>query len=167
MVGESARHHLVEEVAALYEWIDAQLRRHSDRAARCNACGACCDFAAYDHRLFVTPPELLYLASRLNTKTLKSNQGTRCPYQEDDRCTIHAHRFAGCRIFCCNGDPAFQSELSEVTLKKLKATCERFGLPYHYRELHEALRRFSTDTCRSAEAPCPADREDLCTSRPR
>jgi hypothetical protein len=160
VVGESAKQRLLEEIAALYEWIDARLRQHGQQAGRCHACGACCDFATYDHRLFVTPPELLYLASRLNTKTLKSSDGTRCPYREDGRCTIHAYRFAGCRIFCCNGDPTFQSELSEATLKKLKATCERFGLPYHYRELGEALRRFSTDTCLSAEAPYPADRED-------
>jgi len=160
MVGEPARHDLVEEVAALYEWIDDQLRRHSGRAGRCDACGACCDFAAYDHRLFVTPPELLYLTTRLNTETLKSSDANRCPYQQGGRCTVHKHRFAGCRIFCCKGDPTFQSELSEAALRKIKRICERHAVPYHYRELGEALRRFSSDTCLSAEAPCPADRED-------
>jgi Fe-S-cluster containining protein len=159
MVGEADRGRLIAEVAAVYEWIDARVRRHAERAGRCNACGACCDFAAYDHRLFVTPPELIYLAAKLNAKELKQMTSGRCPYQEGKNCTVHQHRFASCRIFCCNGDDVFQNELSEAALKKLKAICERFQIPYRYRELGSALRDFSSDTCQSAEAPCPADRE--------
>jgi len=111
-VGEPDRRRLIEEVAAVYEWIDAQLRQHAERAGRCNACGACCDFATYDHRLFVTTPELMYLATGLNAKELKQMSAGRCPYQKG------------------------------------------------YHELSIALRSFNTDTCRSAGAPCPADRED-------
>ncbi|MBN2133973.1 MAG: YkgJ family cysteine cluster protein [Sedimentisphaerales bacterium] len=159
MVGEADRDRLIAEVEAVYEWIDAQVRQHAERAGHCNACGACCDFAAYDHRLFVTPPELIYLAAKLNAKELKQMSAGRCPYQKDKNCTVHKHRFASCRIFCCNGEAAFQNELSEVALKKLKAICERFRIPYRYRELGSALRGFNSDTCQSAEAPCPADRE--------
>ncbi len=54
MVGEpDRRRRLIAAVAALYDWLDEQLRRDPGRAGRCEACGACCDFAAYDHRLFV------------------------------------------------------------------------------------------------------------------
>jgi len=159
-VGEADRRRLIEEVAAVYEWIDAQLRQHAERAGRCNACGACCDFTTYDHRLFVTTPELIYLAAGLGAEELKRMTFGKCPYQEDKHCTAHEHRFAGCRIFCCSGEAAFQNELSETALRKLKAICERFHIPYCYRELSSALRRFNTDTCRSAGAPCPADRED-------
>jgi len=159
-VGEPDRRRLIEEVAAVYEWIDAQLRQHAERAGRCNACGACCDFATYDHRLLVTTPELMYLATGLNAKELKQMSAGRCPYQKGKNCGVHEHRFASCRIFCCNGDAAFQNELSETALRKLKAICERFHIPYHYYELSIALCSFNTDTCRSAGAPCPADRED-------
>jgi Fe-S-cluster containining protein len=159
MVGKPEGHRrLIAEVAALYEWIDAQLGRDHARAGQCSACGACCNFAAYDHLLFVTPPELIYLAERLGVESLARMTGGQCPYQEGTRCGVHRHRFAGCRIFCCHGDAEFQSELTEATLQRLKAMCERFAVPYHYADLATALAAFSTDTCRSAAEPCPEDR---------
>ncbi len=161
MVGKpEGRRRLLAEVAALYEWIEAQWQREPSRAGRCNACGACCDFVAYDHRLFVTPPELTYLAAKLDTDQLEPMPADRCPYQQDNRCTIHEHRFAGCRIFCCTGDPAFQSDLSEAALKRLQSLCEESQIPYRYQDLPTALSTFvlgSPGTCRSAGRPDPAD----------
>jgi len=158
MVGEpDGYRRLLEEVAALYDWIEMQLRQNPDRAGRCRACGACCDFPAYDHRLFVTPPELIYLAAQFDRRELAPMTTGRCPYQQDRQCTVHAHRCAGCRIFCCTGDPDFQSELSEAVLRRLKALCEKYRLPYRYQDLPAALAGFNDDTCRSAAAPCPAD----------
>jgi Fe-S-cluster containining protein len=146
MVGEPDRHRrLVAEVAALYDRLDGQLRQDPLRAGQCQACGACCDFAAYGHRLFVTPPELLFLAARLNTAKLLPMPTGRCPYQQDGRCTIHAHRFAGCRIFCCRGKPDFQSMLSEMVVKRLKALCEEFPVAYRYQDLATALGTFAAD----------------------
>jgi len=143
MVGKSEGHRrLVEEVAALYDWIGEQLKREPGQVGRCNACGACCDFPAYDHRLFVTPPELIYLAARLNASRLEPMPGGRCPYQQDNRCTIHEHRFAGCRIFHCRGDSSFQGELSETALDRLKSLCEEFQIPYRYQDLPVALNTF-------------------------
>ncbi len=79
MVGKpEMRRRLLEEVAVLYDWIDAQAKPDPARAGRCRACGACCDFPAYDHRLFVTPPELMYLATKLNATHLKPMPGGRC-----------------------------------------------------------------------------------------
>jgi Fe-S-cluster containining protein len=159
MVGEPERHRrIVAEVADLYGWIDAQLKQNPAGAGSCAACGVCCDFPAYDHRLFVTPPELVYLAAKLNARHLKATPDGRCPYQQNQRCSIHEHRFAGCRIFCCKGDSAFQSELSEATLKRLKTICEHYGIAYRYQDLPATLDAFATDTCRSAGGPCPADR---------
>ncbi len=147
MVGEPDRHRrLLAEVAALYEWLGEQLRRDPGRAGRCAACGACCDFAAYDHRLFVTPPELMFLAAQLNTTRLRPMPSGRCPYQQDGRCTVHEHRCAGCRIFCCHGAADFQSELSETTLRRLKTMCEEFGIPYRYQDLAAALNTFAGDS---------------------
>lgn len=159
MVGEPERHRrIVAEVANLYRWIDSQLKQDLAGVGQCNACGACCDFPAYDHRLFVTPPELVYLAAKLNTGRLKTMPDGQCPYQQGKRCSIHEHRFASCRIFCCKGDSAFQSKLSEATLKRLKAMCERLEVPYRYQDLPAALETFATGTYRSAGGPCPADR---------
>ena len=146
MVGEPAGHRrLVEEVAALYDWIETQLQLSADRAGRCKACGACCDFLAYDHRLFVTPPELIYLAAKLNASHLEPMPAGQCPYLRDGKCTIHEHRFAGCRIFCCTGDADFQSDLSEAALKRLKGLCEEFRIPYRYCDLATALNTFTVE----------------------
>ena len=120
-----------------------RLKEDPDRAGQCEACGACCDFPAYDHRLYVTPPELMYLAAKLNATALKPMLAGKCPYQQGSSCTVHEHRFAACRIFCCKGDSAFQSELSEAVLKKLKAVCERLEIPYRYQELPAAIKTFT------------------------
>jgi Fe-S-cluster containining protein len=161
MVGESERYsRLIGEVAALYDWIDAQLREHGDLAGPCQACGDCCDFVGYDHLLFVTPPELIYLAEKLKATSLRKMDSGRCPYQDGTKCSIHPYRFSGCRIFCCSGDSDFQSRLTEAALKKLKALCERFGLSYRYADLAKALAAFSSslDTCRPAAEPFPDPR---------
>jgi Fe-S-cluster containining protein len=137
---------VIEQVAELYGRIDSQIEQSHGRAGRCTACGACCDFPAYDHRLFVAPPELVYLSARLGTDALRKMAGGRCPYQENGRCTVHEHRFAGCRIFCCTGDPDFQGELSEASLRELKTICEQARLPYRYQDLATALRAWQEAT---------------------
>jgi len=146
MVGAPERHRrLIAEMAGLYDWLDAQRRQDPGGAGRCDVCGACCDFPAYDHRLYVTPPELMYLAAKLNTTGLKPMPAGRCPYQQDRCCTVHEHRFTACRIFCCKGDSAFQSELSEAVLKRLKALCEGLEVPYRYQDLPAAIETFARD----------------------
>ena len=166
MVGEAQRRRLLDEVAALYEWIAVRHTQEPDRAGWCQVCGACCDFPAYDHRLYVTPPELVYLAAKLGMRELRSMTTGRCPYQEGPRCTVHEHRFAACRIFCCGGDGDFQSELSEEVLRRLKALCEQCHVPYRYQDLAAALAGFNGGTYRSAEAPYPGDSAGECTSLP-
>jgi len=150
MVGACERHRrLIAEMADLYDWIDAQLRQDPDRAGQCSACGACCDFPAYDHRLYVTPPELMYLAAKLKATELKPMPAGRCPYQQGSNCTVHEHRFAACRIFCCKGDSAFQSELCEAVLKRLKTICDRLAVPYRYQDLPAAIETFTRQAQRA------------------
>jgi hypothetical protein len=132
---------LIKRVAEIYRWLDAQSHEHSDLSGRCDACGRCCDFAQLDHRLFVTTPELMYLAANLCDKDIEPMPTDRCPYHIDGKCTVYKHRFAGCRIFCCNADAAFQSSLSESALKKLKSLCTEFQIPYCYTDLAAALNK--------------------------
>ncbi len=129
----------MQEVAEIYNWIDKQLCDNRDLAGRCNACGKCCDFGAFDHRLFVTVPELMYLAAYLNVDNLLPMPTGRCPYNIDGKCTVYEYRFSGCRIFCCRGDVDFQSSLSEAALEKLKSICLKFEIPYRYTDLACAL----------------------------
>jgi len=132
-----------EKVGRVYSWLDAQIRDHPAAAGRCDGCGKCCDFESFDHRLFVTPPELMYLAAKLEGERVKAMPTGRCPYNIVIACSIYEYRFAGCRIFCCKGDNDFQSALSESVLGKFKAMCTEFGIPYRYMDLAAALNSFA------------------------
>ncbi|MBN1393225.1 MAG: hypothetical protein JW947_10545 [Sedimentisphaerales bacterium] len=129
----------MQKVAEIYEWIEEQLCANSDLAGRCDACGRCCDFDAYDHRLFVSTPETMYLAASLEVEKLRPMTTGKCPYNIDGRCSVYEYRFAGCRIFCCKADSDFQSSLTEAALKKLKSLCAEYEIPYLYTDLACAL----------------------------
>ena len=133
---------LLKRVAEIYKWLDSQISNNSDLAGTCSTCGKCCDFAQVDHRLFVTTPELMYLASNLGAKNIKPMTSGRCPYNVDSRCTIYEHRFSGCRSFYCKAGADFQSRLSESALKKFKLLCTEFQIPYRYSDLASALNGF-------------------------
>ncbi len=135
---------LLGKVAEIYTWLNAQIRDNNLLTGQCNACGKCCDFDKFDHHLFVTPPELMYLttgqqAANPGAENIKSMPTNRCPYNIDGKCTVYEYRFAACRIFCCDADADFQSELSESALKKLKSLCTEFQIPYRYTGLADAL----------------------------
>jgi len=134
---------VAQKVAAVYEWLDMQLQGAAEQAPSCDSCGKCCDFETFDHRLFVTPPELTYLAARLDGEKVKAMPTGRCPYNIIVACSIYDYRFAGCRIFCCKGNKDFQSALSESVLEKLKAICTEFGIPYRYLDLAAALNGYA------------------------
>ena len=134
---------VLNKVAEIYTWLDLQIRQNSDLAGQCNACGKCCDFGRFDHRLFITGPELMYLAANLGKDSIKPMPTSRCPYNIDGKCSVYKYRFAGCRIYYCNADKDFQSSLSELTLEKLKSICMEFQIPYRYMELAIVLNRFA------------------------
>jgi Fe-S-cluster containining protein len=148
MVGKhQPNRQLIKKVAKIYKWLDSQIHESAHLAGICDVCGKCCDFAQFDHRLFVTTPELMYLAANLdaeNIKPMTTGRGstsltTGCPYNIKGKCSVYEHRFSGCRIFSCKGDADFQSRLSESAVKKFKAICEQFQIPYRYTDLATAM----------------------------
>ncbi len=134
---------LVEKVAEIYNWLDSQILKNKNRLAECRACGSCCAFDKFDHKLFVTTPELLYLAANIKGENIKPMINNRCPYNVEGKCSIYKYRFAGCRIFFCKGDADLQNEMSELALKKLKSICMELQFPYRYRNLAGALNSFA------------------------
>ncbi len=120
----------------VYNWIDAEVKKNT---ATCDACGKCCNLQTYDHRLYVTSPEMIHFTA--NVTTLKKMSNGTCPYLRDGKCTVHPFRFASCRIFLCNGDSDLQSNLSEQALQKLKDICEKFDIDYYYTDLKTALNK--------------------------
>jgi Fe-S-cluster containining protein len=138
----SEKRRLLKRVAEIYNCLDLQTSHHSDISGGCSVCGRCCDFGKFDHLLYVTTPELMYLAAKIGDENIRPMAGRRCPYNVEGNCTVYENRFAGCRIFFCKADKDEQNRFSELSLGKFKALCVEFGVPYRYRELGEALSDF-------------------------
>jgi Fe-S-cluster containining protein len=138
----SANLQIAARVSDIYSWIEDQLLANKAISGNCLACGKCCDFEHFGHRLYVTTPEMTYFVEKLGSAHIKQIEGGRCCYQVDGKCSVHAYRFSGCRIFCCKGGSDFQSELTESALKKFKALCDELQIPYRYVELPVALKDF-------------------------
>ena len=125
---------IAKRVEEIYNWLDEQIAANREKAGKCYACGKCCDFDTFGHRLFVTTPEIIYFVDKIGSKNLKKMSTVKCSYQVGDKCNVHPYRFASCRIFCCKGDSRFQSDLTETVIKKFKALCDEFKIPYRYTE---------------------------------
>lgn len=130
---------LTQKVGQIYTLLDEQIWA-SQTLNKCQACGNCCDFEKFDHLLYVTTPELVYLYQRLEPEKVKTMQTAICPYRKEGKCTIYPLRFAGCRIFFCKGDKDFQGRLSESAIKSFKSLCAEFDIPYIYSDLKQALK---------------------------
>ena len=133
---------LLKRVAEIYDWLTLQRCESVHLAGVCEACGKCCDLDSFDHRLFVTTLELMYLAAKIGAENIKQMPTGRCPYNVSGKCAIYEYRFAGCRIFCCRADADFQSRLSESVLAKFKSICTEFQIRYRYTDLASALNGF-------------------------
>lgn len=132
------------EIASLYTWIDQALASHTDQAGQCSACGQCCDFISYGHRLYVTDAEMRYFTHMIGHDHIRTMSSNQCPYMIDNRCSVHKIRFSGCRIFCCQGDQSYQNDLSEQVITKLKYLSDEHAIPYLYRDLRESLNNIFT-----------------------
>jgi hypothetical protein len=130
---------IAAEVAEVYAWIESRLAQLAVQPGACRQCGRCCDFDAFDHRLYVTTAEWVYFRAALADPPPRPMPLGRCPYNEAGVCSAHAIRFAGCRIFGCWLSAEVQSHLMESSLARLKALCVEHGLPYRYADLRDAL----------------------------
>ncbi len=140
---------LNQAVDEIYKWLDDQLSTVTANN-ECSACGRCCNFKAYDHRLYITAAEFVRFVDGIGAENIKPMPNGVCPYQTDGKCSVYSHRFAGCRIFNCKVDPGIQSKLSEEALTKLRAACDNFGFAYKYMELSDALNK--ADANKGADA---------------
>lgn len=117
------------------------------RGPACWASGRCCNFAATGHLLFVTGLEAAYCLTRLPAEaplTLGAVEAARarggCPFQKANLCGVHAIKPLGCRVyFCDRSAQAWQHELTERMLERLRALHAEFSLPYVYGEWRALL----------------------------
>ncbi len=102
-------------------------------AIPCRACGKCCDFAAMDHRLFVSTAELALLAVEPPPSPAEP---LHCPYQQGGLCSARQRRPLGCRVFYC--DSASQTRLNELYERYhqwIVALHQEWDIPYLYGEM--------------------------------
>jgi len=126
---------IIAEVDAIYRWVDEQVTGLNQP---CDACGECCDFERFGHRLFVTMPELIHFQHAVGPEIKVMSSGV-CPYRIDGKCTVYPYRFSGCRIFACKGNAEKQNALCEQAIGKFKALCNPYQIPYHYVYLKPGL----------------------------
>jgi hypothetical protein len=126
---------IIEKVDAIYQWLDEQLAQMD---SSCRACGDCCDFESFGHRLYVTTPELIYFQHHLGLDIKEMSTGV-CPYRMDGKCTVYPYRFSGCRIFSCKGDTEKENALCEQAISKFKTVCDKHRIPYDYVYLKSGL----------------------------
>jgi Fe-S-cluster containining protein len=109
-----------------------------DNQGQCTRCGACCDFAAAGHRLYATAGELALLCELAPPMSCRP---LRCTFQVEGLCTARDQRPLGCRVYHC--DQALgargQQEAEELH-REVQELHQKFGLPYRYTEMTQALR---------------------------
>lgn len=135
--GAARRAPVHEALRQLYDSLEEAASR---RGARCLLSGRCCHFEAYDHRLYVTGLEVAWVLNQ-EAPPQPVVSGHACPYQLQGRCSVHASRPLGCRIFFCQeGTAAWQHELYERKLDQLRAIHDQYGIDYRYMEWLGALK---------------------------
>lgn len=163
----AAQPELVAELASLYGEVD---RAVADLGQRCDACGRCCRFSEFGHRLYVSTLELAMLVGGTRAgaaplaeepkppptqsadvgaspcgSTLDEHPGE-CPCQQGDLCTARDRRALGCRVFSC--DPvaaAAEQDLYAHFHARIQHLHNDAGVPYYYADLADALRRLRHD----------------------
>lgn len=123
----------------------------------CWSSGKCCKFDDFGHRLYVTGLEIAWFLRQVADATaddepvgpaqepsphIKLPQfsdlstplpGGACPYQIDGLCSTHTIRPLGCRIFFCQqGTEAWQQDLYEAFLQRLRRLHDEHQLEYRY-----------------------------------
>lgn len=152
-----------DEIANALHQLYAQLDQAvADYGPTCWASGKCCKFESYGHRLYVTGLEIAHFHQRLEVQGMEDRLATgaggptgrdvpldqvrpvqladACRYQVEGKCSVHAIRPLGCRIFFCQeGTDDWQQQTYEAFQQKLVALHESHGIPYHYMEWRAGL----------------------------
>jgi len=133
---------IIENVSDIYQWLEDEL---AGLGQSCDACGKCCDFESFGHRLYVTTPELIYLRHFVGQGIKEMTDGV-CPYRVNGQCTVYDWRFSGCRIFTCKGDAEKENAICEQAISKFRVLCDESDIPYHYVYLKDGLQMMSEHT---------------------
>jgi Fe-S-cluster containining protein len=133
----------------MYTRLDADIQKHSPT---CWLSGRCCNFDAFDHRLYVTALEIAWVLRQVGAREVDPTGP--CAYQQEKLCTIHTVRPLGCHLFFCQeGTQEWQYQMYESYLDELRKLHESHDLPYRYVEWREGLR----DAMASGQLPVSSE----------
>jgi Fe-S-cluster containining protein len=151
MVGAWLRQAREPAVVAELEAIYADVAREiTERGPACWASGRCCNFEKTGHRLYTTGLEAAYTVARLagltqprgltpsDVEQARARGG--CPFQDGNLCGVHGVRPLGCRVyFCDRSAQAWQYDLTERGMARMRELHERHGIVYAYAEWRDLL----------------------------
>ena len=137
----TSREHVAGELEAILESLDSAVRA---KGPVCWASGRCCQFEAFEHRLYSTGLEAARTWRMMRSAEPEPMSGglpilqplqSTCRYQVENRCTARSARPSGCRVFFCQrGTEAWQQDLYEQAMTSLRALHERTGAAYRFAE---------------------------------
>ncbi len=117
------------ELAEVYRRVDAECVQ-SD----CRACGRCCHFETFGHRVYLTWIEALYL-QRICGAAPGAFGPDSCGYQDGVLCRAREGRALACRVFFCRGEEEAGAEMYERFLDEIRRISDRHGLRWDYKPI--------------------------------
>jgi Fe-S-cluster containining protein len=133
-------------IQSLYADLDAAVRQ---RGPTCWTSGKCCKFDTFQggHLLYVTGLEIAWVLAQpavvqTGLNPAQVGQEGACAFQQQGKCTIHAVRPMGCRVFFCQqGTQDWQQQLYETFLTRLRQLHDEREIEYRYMEWRSGLQR--------------------------
>ncbi len=124
----------IEQAFSLLAEIYDEVDRRLPEKLTCRACGECCHFESYGHRLFSTHLEALYLRHVSGNPPVDFTDDS-CGYQKGALCLAIKGRVLGCRTFFCDAGGDETNALHECALEQIRRICREFDLPWRYSPL--------------------------------
>ena len=116
-----------DALTALYHEIDVELRR---LGASCEACGRCCRFAEFGHRLWMTNLETDYLRARHEHR--EAVDPGACAYLDGTSCSARDGRSLACRTFHCGLPSDVVEEITNRYFERLREIARAAGSRLEY-----------------------------------
>lgn len=139
------RERLFGELEQFYARTDEKLR---GLPQPCVACGQCCRFATFGHRLYISSLEAAFVLESGEPFEARHLKEDRCPYQRENRCGARGRRMLGCRTFFSrhSREETEQAQrIYEEMLSELKSLYRRFNLDWEYADAQKYFREAAGD----------------------
>lgn len=110
----------------------------------CQQSGNCCNFDEWEHIAFASTLELRHLMTSAEAQPADL-VGKLCPFWKQRKCTAHAARPLGCRVFFCDKayETAHSQRIYETYHGEIQQLSERAEEAYAYLPMVAAMQHYS------------------------